>query len=125
MIRISTSGNFDNTTKFLKFVKEKSQYRNLDKYGQIGVRALSGATPVDTGKTAASWYYEIADKNGKITIQWKNSNMIGQTPIVVLIQYGHATKNGHYVQGRDFINPAIQPIFDEIAENVWKEVQDA
>lgn len=125
MIRISTSGNFDNTTKFLKFVKEKSQYRNLDKYGQIGVRALSGATPVDTGKTAASWYYEIADKNGKITIQWKNSNMIGQTPIVVLIQYGHATKNGHYVQGRDFINPAIQPIFDEIAENVWKEVQGA
>lgn len=125
MIKITTSGSFKNTEKFLGFLKNKSEYRNLRMYADRGLEALRNATPVDTGKTAASWYYEITESNGRISVSYKNSNMIGNTPIVILIQYGHATRNGSYVQGRDFINPAIKPIFDEIAENIWKEVTSA
>lgn len=125
MIKITTSGSFKNTEKFLGFLKNKSEYRNLRMYADRGLEALRNATPVDTGKTAASWYYEITESNGRISVSYKNSNMIGNTPIVILIQYGHATRNGSYIQGRDFINPAIKPIFDEIAENIWKEVTSA
>ena len=125
MIKITTSGSFKNTEKFLGFLKNKSEYRNLRMYADRGLEALRNATPVDTGKTVASWYYEITESNGRISVSYKNSNMIGNTPIVILIQYGHATRNGSYIQGRDFINPAIKPIFDEIAENIWKEVTSA
>ncbi len=95
---------------------------SFDKYGAAGVKALSAATPVDTGKTAGSWSYEIIQKNQSVEIIWNNSNIQNGVPIAVILQYGHATKSGGWVQGRDYINPAIQPIFDQIAEEAWKEV---
>lgn len=98
---------------------------NIEAYAQKGVEALAAATPVDTGKTAASWSYEIQSKNDILTITWKNSNEADGIPIVVLLYYGHGTPQGHYVKGRDFITPAIRPVFDEIADKVWKEVTDA
>lgn len=94
----------------------------LQKYGAQGVAALSDATPTNTGKTASSWYYEIQATKRGYSISWHNRNMVGQVPVVILIQYGHATKNGGYVTGIDFVNPALRPIFDRMAEDVWKEV---
>lgn len=125
MVTFTVSGNYKKTRKYL----EKSQKMNikdiLDKYGKKGVEALRSATPKDSGKTASSWSYEIkADKNGPV-LYWKNSNVNNGVPIAVVIQYGHATGTGGYVKGRDYINPAIQPIFDEIAQSAWKEVNDS
>lgn len=97
-------------------------FRNLEKYAREGVTALASATPVDSGETAASWDYEIQKGNGKVSIYWTNSNINDGVPIAVILQYGHGTNGGGYVQGRDYINPAIRPIFDKIAENAWKEV---
>lgn len=94
----------------------------LDKYGQAGVNALSAATPIDSGATASSWYYEITESKGNYTITWSNSNVADGVPIVILIQYGHATKNGGYVQGIDFINPTLKPMFKKIADDAWMEV---
>lgn len=93
----------------------------LDKYGELGVNALRSATPVDTGETAESWTYSIRQTRDSISIEWNNTNESKGIPVVVLIQYGHVA-NGSYVYGRDFINPTMRPIFDEIAENLWKEV---
>lgn len=124
MIRFTSSGDFKNTIKFLNRLTN-SEYlsRKLDSYGREGVSALSAATPIDTGKTAASWDYKTVIGDGFISITWTNSNTTPSgIPIVVLIQYGHGTRNGGYVQGRDFINPAIQPLFDKIADEIWKEV---
>lgn len=122
MIKLTSRGDFKHTEAFLKAAAKQAILKNLDRYGQIGVDALSAATPVDTGKTAASWSYEIEQRNGTISISWKNSNENQGIPIVVLIRYGHGLKGGGYVQGRDFISPAMQPIFDEIADSVWREV---
>ena len=122
MIKIKQSGDFNNTERFFKRVQKMDFYKNLEKYARAGVAALASATPVDSGKTAASWGYEIKKGNGKISIYWTNSNINNGVPIAVILQYGHGTNGGGYVQGRDYINPAIQPIFDEIAENAWKEV---
>lgn len=123
MIRVQHKGNFDHVEGFFKRIKAKMLYNKLSKYGEQGVVALSMATPVDTGITAASWTYEIRDDNGNVQIIWKNGSVTKTgIPIVILLQYGHGTRNGGYVKGRDFINPAIQPIFAEIAENVWKEL---
>lgn len=123
MIRVQHKGNFDHVEGFFKRIKAKMLYNKLSKYGEQGVEALSMATPVDTGITAASWTYEIRDDNGNIQIIWKNGSVTKTgIPIVILLQYGHGTRNGGYVKGRDFINPAIQPIFAEIAENVWEEI---
>ena len=97
-------------------------FRNLEKYAREGVTALASATPVDSGTTAASWGYEIQKRHGKVSIYWTNSNINNGVPIAVILQYGHGTNNGGYVQGRDYINPAIRPIFDKIADNAWKEV---
>ena len=94
----------------------------MDKYGREGVAALSSATPMDTGKTAQSWYYEIENKNGSATLTFYNSNIQDGTPIAIILQYGHATGTGGWVEGRDYINPAIQPIFDKLAADAWKEV---
>jgi hypothetical protein len=94
----------------------------LDRWGQLGVQALSSATPVDTGTTAASWNYEIHQSKGSTTLVWTNSNTNKGIPIALLIQYGHGTGNGGYVAGRDYINPAIQPVFDQIAKEAWEEV---
>lgn len=95
----------------------------FDKYGKEGVAALSAATPVDTGKTAASWDYEVIYSKGDVSIVWTNSNIYRGIPIALIIQMGHATKSGTYVQGRDYINPAIRPIFDRMADELWKEVE--
>lgn len=122
MIKITSKGDFSNTFKFLERAKEVLHVSDLDKYGKEGVEALRRATPIDTGKTANSWNYRIEhDKNG-VSIIWDNSNVKNGANIAILIQYGHGTGTGGYVQGRDYINPAIQPVFDSIAENVWKEV---
>ena len=98
-------------------------FRTLESYGREGVRALSSATPVDSGLTASSWDYNIQWNKNNVRLSWSNSNTTDRgTPIAILIQYGHGTKDGAYVQGRDFINPAIRPIFDKIADSVWQEV---
>lgn len=122
MITVSQGGSFNNTLSFLGRMTKGDIYRSLEQFGQEGVRALSSATPKDEGETANSWSYQILRKNGIVRISWHNDHMAGHTPVAILLQYGHATRSGAYVEGRDFINPAIQPIFDKIADAVWKEV---
>lgn len=122
MIRYVVKGNWDNIEKFLKKSNRLDLRRQLDKYGKAGVEALSNATPVDTGKTASSWGYEIEDGNGQVSIVWTNSNINQNVNIAIIIQYGHGTGTGGYVQGIDYINPAMKPVFDELADAVWKEV---
>jgi hypothetical protein len=124
MITFKHSGNFNNTEKLFANSKKLDVKRILERYGREGVSALSIATPKDTGETANSWDYEIAIGKGSYTISWTNSNINDGVPIVILIQYGHGTNGGGYVEGRDFINPAIGPIFDKIADNLWKEVSN-
>ena len=115
-------GNLKKTTKFLERMVKEEYLNNLDKYGREGVQALSSATPVDTGKTAASWDYRIEETNSGTKIAWINSNVNNGVNIAIILQYGHGTNHGGYVQGRDYINPAIRPIFDKIADDAWKEV---
>lgn len=122
MITIKTKGNWEATTKFLERAKKGINIRSLDKYGNMGVNALASATPTDTGLTAQSWSYEITQKNGVVAITFLNSNIQNGIPIAIILQYGHGTGTGGYVQGRDYINPAIQPIFDKIVEDAWREV---
>lgn len=122
MITFRQSGDFSKTIKFLERAKQIVHISDLDRYGRAGVAALKSATPVDTGLTADSWYYEIKNKNGSVEISFNNSNIQNGVPIAIILQYGHATRNGGWVQGRDYINPAIQPIFDKIADEAWKEV---
>lgn len=122
MIEFKQTGDFKKTEKFLSLMK-KIQYRNiLNRYGKIGVQMLAAATPIDTGDTANSWSYDIEIKNGQLSIFWKNSNIQDGVPIAVILQYGHGTKNGGYVVGRDYINPAMQPIFDDISNEAWKGI---
>lgn len=122
MINITQTGDFNTTEEYLARLSQPDLASVLDRYGEMGVNALSNATPVDSGLTAASWYYTIESRQGYYSIRWHNSNMQSGLSIAVLIQYGHGTRNGGYVQGRDYIMPAIQPIFDQIAEEAWKEV---
>lgn len=122
MIRFSHKGDFSKLTRFLERVKEAVKLGELDKFGREGVAALASATPVDSGLTASSWYYEIENRSGSIKITFYNSNIQNGVPIAIILQYGHGTRNGGWVQGRDYINPAIQPIFDKIANQAWKEV---
>lgn len=122
MIHFRHTGDFSKLTRFMERAKEAVRLGDLNKYGRAGVAALSSATTVDSGETAASWYYEITNKNNTITISFHNSNIQNGVPIAILLQYGHGTGTGGWVQGRDYINPAIQPIFDQIAEYAWKEV---
>lgn len=123
MITIKSKGDLSKTYNFLKRAQSRSFYKNLRRYGEEGVAALSAATPVDTGKTAASWSYEIVQTKTSVSITWKNSNVVNGIPIAIILQYGHGTRNGGYVQGRDYINPAIQPIFDKILDSAWREVK--
>lgn len=124
MIKISLKGNFKNIEKFFDGAKNRLPQRIrsvLDRYGRQGVAALQMYTPKDSGETANSWKYEIFN----LGIAWENTNTTSNgTSIAILLQYGHGTRNGGYVQGRDYINPALQPIFDEIADNCWKEVKN-
>lgn len=122
MISVAQKGDFKNIEKFLKKPYGKNMRAILERYGQIGVNALSAATPKDTGRTAASWGYNIEDKSGVITITWTNSNVVKGVNIAIILQYGHGTRNGGYVVGRDYINPALKPVFDSIADILWKEV---
>ena len=122
MISFRQKGDFSKLTRFLERAKETVRLGDLDKYGRDGVAALASATPVDSGLTANSWYYEITRTNGSVTISFHNSNIQNGVPIAIILQYGHGTRNGGWVQGRDYINPAIQPIFDSIVDSAWKEV---
>ena len=115
-------GNFKNTERFLKRANRFSIDQLLERYGQEGVEALRAATPKDTGLTANSWYYKVKKETDRITITWSNSNIQNGVPIAVILQYGHATRNGGYVEGIDYINPAMRPIFDRIAARAWEEV---
>ena len=122
MISFRQKGDFSKLNRYFERVKEAAKIGVLDKYGQAGVSALSSATPVESGKTASSWYYEIKRQNGSVALELYNSNVNKGVPIAVILQFGHCTGTGGWVQGRDYINPAIQPIFDKIAEDAWKEV---
>ena len=122
MITFRQKGDFSKVTRFLERAKEVVHLGDLDRYGREGVAALASATPVDTGLTANSWRYEIVNKKGVVEISFNNSNIQHGVPLAIILQYGHGTRNGGWVQGRDYINPAIQPIFDRIANDMWREV---
>lgn len=122
MITLSSKGSFNKTFNFFEKAANVINFSLLDKYGKEGVAALVAATPKDTGKTASSWTYEIVKEAGSASIVFKNSNIVDGNCIAILLQYGHGTRNGGFVVGRDYINPAIQPIFDKIAKEAWKEV---
>lgn len=122
MIEFSTKGDWSKTSSFLERSLEIFNLGILDKYGKKGVEALKKATPKDTGKTASSWYYQIVRSKGSVCIQWLNSNIVDGVPVAILIQYGHALQNGAFVKGEDFINPAILPVFNDIADEAWKEL---
>ena len=122
MISFRQKGDFSKLNRFLERAKEAASLSILDKYGREGVAALSSATPIDTGLTASSWYYKITNANGSAMIAFHNSNIQNGVPIAIILQYGHGTRNGGWVEGRDYINPAIQPIFDKIANDAWREV---
>lgn len=122
LIRLTSKGDFNNTFKFLKKMDNFQITKILDKYGKMGVNALANATPLDSGKTAESWGYEISVKKEGATIHWTNTNQNNGVYIAVILQYGHGTGTGGYVQGIDYINPAIRPVFDKIVEEAWMEV---
>lgn len=121
-ISFSSKGDFSKTIKFLNKVKNVKINNILSKYGKIGVNALSQATPKDSGVTSRSWNYKIEVNNDNASIVWYNTNVVKGVNIAVILQYGHGTRNGGWVEGRDYINPAMKPIFDKIADQVWKEV---
>lgn len=122
MIRFRHKGDFSKTTTFLKRAQKGIDVRGLEKYGQAGVAALASVTPIDTGETANSWYYQIEQKKGSVSISFYNSNIQNGVLVAILLQYGHGTNNGGWVQGQDYINPAVQPIFDKIVNDAWREV---
>lgn len=125
MISFRQKGDFSKLTSFLEKAKEGVYLGELDKYGRQGVAALASATPSETGRTANSWYYTIEHKRGSVSIIFSNSNVQNGVPIAIILQYGHGTRNGGWVEGIDYINPAIRPIFDSIVSNAWKEVTRA
>jgi len=122
MIKVTQSGNFNSAEKFLKKNRDTIILSVLNKYGALGVRSLAVGTPTSTGATAESWFYQIEKKNEQYLLSWHNTHMAGGIPVVILLQYGHATRNGGYVQGIDFINPAIRPVMEQIATDAWKEI---
>lgn len=122
MISFRQKGDFSKLTRYLERLKETIHIGDLDRYGQAGVNALASATPVDSGLTASSWRYEIEHNDGSVKIAFLNSNIQNGVPIAIILQYGHGTGTGGWIEGRDYINPAIQPVFDDIVEQAWKEV---
>lgn len=124
-ITVKSKGNFERLSAYLTKASKGVRRDILERFGEEGVAALRSVTPIDTGKTADSWYYEISNKVGSLSISFHNSNIQNGVPIAIILQYGHGTGNGGYVHGRDYINPAIQPIFDKIAQEAWKEVADS
>ncbi len=122
MISFRQKGDFKKLNSYLERLEEVIKLGKLNKYGERGISALASATPVDTGLTASSWEYSINREKDSVSISFENTNINNGVSIAILLQYGHGTRNGGYVQGRDYINPAIQPLFDQIAEEAWKEV---
>lgn len=122
-LTLRSKGDFKNLSSFLEKAKESINLGNLDKYGKQGVEALRVATPKDTGKTSESWSYKIVRDNGTVSIQFLNSNFNKGVPIAIILQYGHSTGTGGWVEGVDYINPAVRPIFEKIAQDAWKEVR--
>lgn len=121
-ITFKTSGKFDKTTAYLNRLKQTQILAIMNRYGAQGVAALAAATPTDTSLASRSWYYTVGTEKGRYWIDFHNNDIEGGAPVVILIHYGHGTRNGGYVQGRDFINPAVAPIFEAIKNDVWKEV---
>jgi len=122
MIRVSSAGDFRKTRSFLENAKKKSLLSDLDRYGRLGVEALAAATPRDSGETAQSWTYTVNNSKGSTTISWDNTHTPYGAKVAILIQYGHGTGTGGYVVENDYINPALRPIFDQIAQDVWRKV---
>lgn len=128
MIKFKHKGDFAFTDSFFDRIRKRTYLRNIDAIARKGVEALAAATPKDTGKTANSWYYTIEDKNGELSIVWNNSNEVSSANskytvnVALILQYGHGTKNGGWVEGLDYINPAMQPVFDELLSDAWEEV---
>nr|DAO14360.1 MAG TPA: type I neck protein [Caudoviricetes sp.] len=123
VLTVRQKGDFRKSLTFFTHLKKRSIRPILEKYGRLGVERLADATPKATGKTAASWSYEIKMDQSGATICWKNSNIVDGVPIAVILQYGHGTRNGGYVEGLDYINPAIKPIFEALADELWREVK--
>lgn len=122
MLYVTSKGDFSKTQRFLSKLAKPNIIERLKAYGSMGVDALAAATPKDSGKTSGSWGYEVKQSGKTYSIVWTNTNVVNGVPIAVILQYGHGTGTGGYVKGRDYINPAIQPIMDRIAEDVWKVV---
>lgn len=122
MITFTHKGNFNKTDRFFKSVSKSNYFSVLERYGREGVATLASVTPVDSGLTASSWQYNIHQTLKGLTISWTNAHVVAGVPIAIILQYGHGTRNGGWVQGRDYINPVIQPIFDKIANEIWKGV---
>lgn len=122
VVHVTQTGDFQKTNRFLHGLIGYHYEQRLKHYGEIGVQALQVATPKDTGKTSESWSYEIVEENGRLAVYWKNSNVNKHVNIAVILQYGHATRNGGWVEGVDYINPALKPIFDKMAKEAWKEL---
>ena len=125
MITFRQKGDFSKTLSFLERAKGLVNMSILDRYGREGVAALASATPFDSGETARSWYYKVERRRGSASITFYNSNIQNGVPIAIILQYGHGTRNGGWVEGRDYINPTIQPIFDRLADELWREVTKA
>lgn len=125
MIRCKLEGNFKKLDNYFEKLLEGVNVGILNKYGREGVAALKAATPVDTGVTAASWYYEIVRGNGSVSLVFKNSNVVNHVNIAIILQYGHGTRNGGYVEGRDYINPVMASVFSQLADEMWSAVQKA
>lgn len=122
MIELTSSGSYDNVERWLSKLSKFDAKKILEKYGRLGASALSSATPVESGLTAASWIYKVSGSNGSYEISWYNTNVNRGVNIAVILQYGHGTGTGGFVRGTDYINPAIRPVFDKIAEEAWAEV---
>ena len=125
LISLVSKGDFSNTKGFFSNMLRRKYLNVLSKYGQLGVEMLAANTPIDTGLLASSWSYEITEDNSGMSIVWTNSDIENGANVAILLQYGHATRNGGYVQGIDYINPALQPVFDKLAEAAWREVQNS
>ena len=125
MISVTTTGDFANITKFLNKMSKRDVRSILNRYGKRGVDLLQEATPIKTGKTASSWRYEISSSGGDYEIHWLNDNVNNGVNIAIILQYGHGTRRGGYVAGIDYINPVLQQVFEEMAEELWREVVQA
>ena len=123
MLKVTVKGDFTNTSRYLEKMNHKEFLSKVMNYAEMGTDALAKYTPTDTGFTAQSWYSEIEESKDSLVIRWKNSHINDGVPIAIILQYGHGTGTGGYVQGRDYINPALQPVFDNIVQLIQKEVK--